>query len=242
MIGPLVAAGLRAIAPDLIGFGRSDKPTALGDYTYARHAGWIEDLLFRELDLRDVVLFGQDWGGLIGLRLVGQQPDRFSAVVASNTFLPTGERPLGKAFQAWRAYSQSVDVFPVANILQGATARELSPEELAAYDAPFPDESYKAGARRFPALVPDRPDDPGAVDNRAAWEGLRSFAGPFVCAFGDSDPNTRGADRVLIQQIAGAAGQSHETLSDTAHFCQEDAGQRLAEIIVETQARVAGAG
>lgn len=242
MIGPLVEAGMRVIAPDLIGFGRSDKPTALEDYTYARHAGWIEELLFRKLELRDVVLFGQDWGGLIGLRLVGQQPERFSAVVASNTFLPTGERSLGKAFEAWRSYSQSVDVFPVANILQGATVRELSAEELAAYDAPFPDESFKAGARRFPALVPDRPDDPGAIDNRAAWEGLRSFGGPFVCAFGDSDPITRGADRVLIAQVAGAAGQPHETLGSTAHFCQEDAGPRLAEIIAETRARVADAG
>lgn len=237
MIGPLVAAGMRVVAPDLIGFGRSDKPTALEDYTYARHVGWVRDLLFGTLDLRDAVLFGQDWGGLVGLRLVGLEPDRFSAVVASNTFLPTGERPLGEAFEAWRSYSQSVDVFPVANILQGATTRELSPGELAAYDAPFPDESYKAGARRFPALVPDHPDDPGGVDNRAAWEGLRTFPGPFVCAFGDADPITRGADRVLIAKIAGADGQPHETLRSTAHFSQEDAGPRLAEIVVETHGR-----
>lgn len=237
MIGPLVGAGMRVIAPDLIGFGRSDKPTALQDYTYARHAGWVRDLLLRALDLHDVLLFGQDWGGLIGLRLVGQEPARFSGVVASNTFLPTGERPLGKAFEAWRSYAQSVDVFPVANILQGATTRELSPAELAAYDAPFPDESHKAGARAFPGLVPDRPDDPGAVDNRAAWEGLRAFAGPFVCAFGDSDPITAGADRVLKKLVAGAQDQPHETLADTAHFCQEDAGPRLAEILLETHAR-----
>lgn len=237
MIGPLVDAGMRVIAPDLIGFGRSDKPVDREDYTYARHVGWVRDLLFGTLDLRRVVLFGQDWGGLVGLRLVGLEPDRFAAVVASNTFLPTGERPLGAAFEAWRSYSQTVDVFPVANILQGATTRELSPGELAGYEAPFPDESFKAGARQFPALVPDRPDDPGGVDNRVAWEGLRAFDGPFVCAFGDSDPITRGADRVLIAEVAGADGQPHETLQDTAHFSQEDAAPRLAEIILETRRR-----
>jgi haloalkane dehalogenase len=240
MIGPLAAAGMRVVAPDLIGFGRSDKPTAREDYTYARHVGWTRHLLFDTLHLERILLFGQDWGGLIGLRLVGLEPDRFAAVVASNTFLPTGDRPLGKAFEAWRSYSQTVDVFPVAGILQGATRRELSPAELAAYDAPFPDESHKAGARQFPALVPDHPDDPGGIVNRAAWEGLRTFTGPFVCAFGDSDPITGGADRVLIGRIAGAEGQPHETLQDTAHFSQEDAGARLVEIVAETRRRADG--
>lgn len=233
VIEPLAAGGMRVIAPDLVGFGRSDKPVSREDYTYARHAGWLEDLLFRVLDLRDVVLLCQDWGGLLGLRLVGLHPERFAGVVASNTFLPTGERPLGEAFEKWRAFSQGVDVFPVGRILQGATARELSPAEVAAYEAPFPDERSKAGARQFPTLVPDHPDDPGGVANRRAWEGLSAFAGPFVCAFGDSDPITRGADRVLIAKVAGATGRAHETLPDTAHFSPEDAGPRLAEIVLE---------
>jgi haloalkane dehalogenase len=221
----------------LIGFGRSDKPADGDAYTYARHATWLADLIFNTLDLHEITLFCQDWGGLLGLRLVGESPERFAAVVASNTFLPTGDRPLGEAFEAWRAFAQRVEEFPVSFILQGASHRELNAEELKAYDAPFPDESYKAGARRFPALVPDSPEDPGAVDNRKAWAGLAAFERPFICAFGDSDPVTKGADHVLEKLIAGAAGQPHETLVDTAHFCQEDSPQRIAEIILAASGR-----
>jgi haloalkane dehalogenase len=234
MIGPLAEAGLRPIAPDLIGFGRSDKPAAREDYTYARHVAWLTALVVDVLDLRDVVLFGQDWGGLLGLRLAAEQDDRFAAIVASNTFLPTGDRPLGEGFEQWRAFSQQVPELPVGVIVNGGTTRDLSPQEIAAYDAPFPDESYKSGARQFPTLVPATPDDPAAPANRAAWEVLRRWEKPLVCAFGDRDPITRGADRALQELIPGAAGREHVTLEGAGHFSQEDAGPRLAEVVLAT--------
>lgn len=230
MIGPLAARGLRVIAPDLIGFGRSDKPANRSAYTYDRHVGWVSGLL-DALELRDITLFGQDWGGLIGLRIVGEQPDRFAAVVASNTGLPTGEHPLGEAFEAWRRFSQDTPSFDVGRIVDAGTHRSLSEAEIAAYDAPFPDDRHKAGARQFPALVPDAPNAPGAAAARAAWAGLRSFDRPFVCAFGDLDPITRGGDKPFREQVPGAAGQPHAAVMGAAHFCQEDAGPELARII-----------
>jgi haloalkane dehalogenase len=239
MVAPLAAAGLRVVAPDLIGFGRSDKPAAREDYTYARHVAWVADLVARHLDLRGATLFGQDWGGLIGLRVAAEHEERFAAIVASNTFLPTGDQSLGEGFEAWRAFSQQVPEFPVGRIVDGGTARALSDAEIAAYDAPFPDESYKEGARQVPVLVPAGPDDPAAAANRAAWDVLRAWRKPFVCAFGDQDPITRGADAVLRKLIPGAEGQTHETLAGAAHFSQEDAGPRLAEIVAAV-ARKAG--
>jgi haloalkane dehalogenase len=237
MIEPLVAAGLRVIAPDLVGFGRSDKPAAREDYTYARHVGWLTDLVVHYLDLTDVILFGQDWGGLLGLRIAAEQEERFGAIVASNTFLPAGERPLGAGFEAWRTYSQQTPELNIGRIVDGGTARALDVAEIAAYDAPFPDESYKSGARQFPLLVPDGPDDPAVPANRAAWEVLKRWEKPFVCAFGDSDPVTRGADTVLQELIPGASGQPHITLEGVAHFSQEDAGPRLAEVILAVARR-----
>ncbi|MGE4424938.1 MAG: haloalkane dehalogenase [Solirubrobacteraceae bacterium] len=239
MIGPLADEGFRVIAPDLIGFGRSDKPTDATAYTYARHAAWLTALL-DALKLQRITLFGQDWGGLLGLRIVGEQPDRFAAVVASNTGLPDGEHRLGPAFQAWRTYSQEVEDFDAGRIVNGGTARDLSPAEIDAYNAPFPDDRYKAGARVFPQLVPDAPDDPGAADNRAAWRGLAAFDRPFVTAFGDGDPITRGGDAVFQKLVKGAAGRTHHTVAGAAHFCQEDAGPELARIIADT-ARAAAA-
>ena len=238
MIPSLVDAGLRVLAPDLIGFGRSDKPAAREDYTYARHVRWLTELVVDRLQLRDTVLFCQDWGGLLGLRVLAEQPQRFAAVVASNTMLPTGDHDPGDAFRAWRDYSQTTEQFPVGRIVDGGTKRALSPQEIAAYDAPFPDESFKAGAREFPALVPITPDDPAAPANRAAWQVLSAWQKPFVCAFGDSDPVTKGADRVLKELIPGAAGQPHETLEGVAHFSQEDAGERLAEVVLDTVRRL----
>jgi haloalkane dehalogenase len=232
MIGPLLDAGLRVVAPDLIGFGRSDKPAAQEDYTYQRHVDWLGDLVVRSLDLEGIVLFCQDWGGLLGLRLVAEHPQRFAAVVASNTMLPTGDQDPGDAFRAWRDFSQNAPAFDIGRIVNGGTKRELSAEEIAAYDAPFPDDNFKAGARRFPALVPITPDDPSAPANRAAWEVLKTWQRPFVCAFGDSDPITRGGDRVLCKLIPGAAEQPHVTIDGAAHFSQEDAGERLAQVVV----------
>jgi haloalkane dehalogenase len=233
MIPVLTAAGLRAVAIDLAGFGRSDKPAKREDYTYARHVEWVRAAAFDELGLDGITLVGQDWGGLIGLRLVGEHPDRFARVVAANTFLPTGDRNPGEAFLAWQRFSQEVPELPVGRIVNGGCTTDLAPEVIAAYDAPFPDESYKEGARQFPTLVPTRPDDPASDANRAAWEGLRRFDRPFLCAFSDSDPITAGADRVLREDIPGAQGQPHTTIEGGGHFLQEDRGAELAAVVVE---------
>jgi haloalkane dehalogenase len=233
MIPVLTAAGLQVVAPDLVGFGRSDKPTERSDYTFARHVEWMRDLLFDRLDLRAVTLVGQDWGGLIGLRLVGEHPDRFARVVAANTFLPTGDTDPGEAFFAWQRFSQEVEEFPTGVIVKGGCMRPISDEVLAAYDAPFPDESYKAGARAFPMLVPSRPDDPAHDANVAAWVGLAAFDRPFLCAFSDSDPITKGADGNLKERIAGAHGQPHTTIVGGGHFLQEDCGEELARVVAD---------
>jgi haloalkane dehalogenase len=189
--------------------------------------------LFERLDLRDITLVCQDWGGLIGLRLVAEHPDRFARVVAANTFLPTGDRNPGEAFQAWREFSQTVETFPAGRIVKGGCQTELSDDVIAAYDAPFPDESYKEGARQFPVLVPATPDDPASDANRAAWESLRELKVPFLCAFSDRDPVTAGADRVLRSDIPGAADQPHTTIEGGGHFLQEDCGPALAKVVVD---------
>ncbi|HEV7888678.1 MAG TPA: haloalkane dehalogenase, partial [Acidimicrobiales bacterium] len=229
----LAGAGLRVVAPDLVGFGRSDKPAEIGDHSYARHVEWLRALLFDELDLRDVTLVGQDWGGLLGLRLVAEHPDRFARVVAANTFLPTGDRDPGEAFLAWQKFSQEVPELPVGRIVKGGCATEMSEEVVAAYDAPFPDESFKEGARQFPLLVPSRPDDPASDANRKAWEVLSAWERPFLTAFADSDPITAGADRHLQAQVAGAQGQPHTTIVGAGHFLQEDKGEELAQVVVD---------
>jgi haloalkane dehalogenase len=205
MIPVLTAAGHRAVASDLVGFGRSDKPVQRGDYTYQRHVDWMRAAV-EALDLRDITLVGQDWGGLIGLRLVAEMPDRFARVVAANTFLPTGDQDPGPAFHRWRRYSQETPHFHGGGIVKGGCVTPPSPEVIAAYDAPFPDDRYLAGARQFPTLVPVTPDDPAAQPNREAWEELKRWTRPFLCAFSDQDPVTRGADGVLRQLIPGAEG------------------------------------
>ena len=231
MIPVIAAAGHRVVAPDLVGFGRSDKPAERSDYSYQRHVDWLRAFV-ETLDLRNITLVCQDWGGLLGLRLVGEHPDRFARVVAANTFLPTGDGEPSDAFMAWRAFSQNVPIFPTGQILQGATLTELSPEVVAAYDAPFPDESYKSGARQFPLLVPIAPDDPAVPANRAAWQVLERFEKPFLTAFSDGDPVTRGADVALQQRIPGARGQQHVTLAGGGHFLQEDCGEAFARAVV----------
>jgi haloalkane dehalogenase len=232
MIPILVEAGLRAVAPDLVGFGRSDKPTRRTDYTYQRHVDWMTNWL-GSVDLQDAPLVGQDWGGLIGLRLVAEDPDRFARVVAANTFLPTGDRNPGDAFLAWQRFSQETPEFTVGRIVNGGCTTDLSPDVVAAYDAPFPDESYKEGARQFPMLVPTSPDDPAAGPNRRAWEVLRQWTKPFLCAFSDQDPITKGADRALRAEIPGCEGQPHTVISGGGHFLQEDRGEQLAHVVVD---------
>ena len=232
MLPVLVAAGHRVVAPDLVGFGRSDKPSRREDYTYQRHVDWLTAAV-KALDLRGVTLFCQDWGGLLGLRLVAENPDRFARVVASNTGLPTGEEKVSEAFFAWQAFSQATEVLPVGKIIQTGCARPIAPETLAAYDAPFPEERFKAGARQFPMLVPSRPDDPAHDANKAAWASLEQFRRPFLTAFGDSDPVTKGADRPMRERIPGAAGQAHTTIAKAGHFIQEDAGEEIAQVVVD---------
>ncbi len=233
MVPVLAGAGLRAIAPDLVGFGRSDKPTPRSEYSFARHVEWMRSLLFDVLDLSEVTLVCQDWGGLIGLRLVAEHPDRFARVVAANTFLPTGDEQVGEAFLAWLKFSQEVEVFPTGAIVNGGCTTELSAEVIAGYDAPSPDQRFTEGARQFPTLVPIRPDDPASAANRAAWEVLRRFDRPFLTAFSDGDPITAGSDRALQERIAGAKGQPHTTIKGGGHFLQEDRGPQLAQVVVD---------
>jgi haloalkane dehalogenase len=233
MIPVFVAAGMRCVAPDLVGFGRSDKPTERSAYTYAAHVEWMRSALFDGLDLHDVTLVGQDWGGLIGLRLVGEHPDRFARVVAANTFLPIGDRPPSDAFLAWQRFSQETPEFPVGRIVNGGTTSVLSDDVIAAYDAPFPDERSKAGARQFPLLVPTRPDDPASDANQRAWETLHAWTKPFLTAFSDQDPITRGGDHAFQREVPGCAGQPHATIEGAGHFLQEDRGEELARVIVD---------
>ncbi|HLG92029.1 MAG TPA: haloalkane dehalogenase [Acidimicrobiales bacterium] len=231
MIPVLADAGLRCVAPDLVGFGRSDKPSERTDYTYARHVEWMRQLLFDCLGLEGVTLVGQDWGGLIGLRLVGEHPERFARVVAANTGLPTGDEPLSGAFYAWRRFSQETPTFPVGEIVRMGCVTELAPEVVAAYDAPFPEERLKAGARQFPVLVPVGPDDPASAANRAAWEVLSQWDKPFLTAFSDSDPITAGGAEAFKARVPGAAGRRHPTIEGAGHFLQEDRGPELAGVV-----------
>jgi haloalkane dehalogenase len=232
MIPIVTAAGHRAIAPDLPGFGRSDKPSKRTDYTYERHVAWMTAFI-KAIDLQDSTMVGQDWGGLIGLRLVAENPDQFARVVAANTFLPTGDMPAGEAFLRWQKYSQETPIFHVGGIIRGGCKTELSPEVIEAYNAPFPDDSYKEGARQFPLLVPTSPDDPSSAPNRAAWKVLGAWEKPFLCAFSDEDPVTRGAEKVFQAMVPGAKGQPHTTIEGGGHFLQEDRGDELAKVIVD---------
>ncbi len=228
-IGPLVAAGHRVIAPDLIGFGRSDKPASRGDYTYERHVQWLSDWLVAQ-DLRNITLFCQDWGGLIGLRLVAAFPDRFARLVIANTGLPIGTG-WSEGFDAWLKFSQSVPAFPVGVIVNGGTSRDLSAAEIAAYDAPFPDESYKEGARQFPLLVPITPDHASVAENKAAWQVLQGFQKPVLTCFSDKDAVTAGGEKIIIERIPGARGQPHTIISGGGHFLQEDAADELVALV-----------
>ena len=230
-------AGHRAVVPDLVGFGRSDKPASRTDHTYARHVAWQRRVLFDELDLTGVTLVCQDWGGLIGLRLVAEHPERFRRVVVANTGLPTGDRPMSDAFFVWQRYSREVPELPVSRIVRRGTVNGLPDDVAAAYDAPFPEERFKEGARQMPALVPTRPDDPAADANRRAWEALGRFDRPFLCAFSDSDPITAGGARAFLDHVPGAAGQEHVTIDGAGHFLQEDRGEELAAVVNRLIAR-----
>ncbi len=232
MIPPIVAAGFRAVAPDLIGFGRSDKPARRQDYTYQRHVDWIQAFL-DQLNLNQITLVCQDWGGLIGLRLLASHPERFARVVAANTGMPTGDQKMPEAFLQWQQLSREMPEFPVGAIVGGGCAKPPAPEVIAAYDAPFPDETYKEAARIFPSLVPTSPDDPAAQANREAWQTLQAFTKPFLTAFSDKDPITRGGDKVFKKLIPGADGRSHTVIIGGGHFLQEDCGEEFARVVID---------
>lgn len=227
---PICAEHHRVIAPDLVGFGKSDKPAAVGDYTYEKHVGWMKGLVADVLDLAEITLVCQDWGSLIGLRLAAEHEDRFARIVVGNGFLPTGDQAFPPIFKLWRLFALYSPIFPVGRIVDLGTRRKLSNAERRAYDAPFPSAKHKAGARAFPALVPTRPDDPAAPANRAAWEVLERWEKPFLTTFSNGDPITRGADKYLRKRIPGAEGQEHTTLRG-GHFLQEDAGPEFAAAV-----------
>ncbi len=228
IVPALAAKGHRVVVPDLVGFGRSDKPAARADYNYEGHVAWLSQWL-TGLDLRDITLFCQDWGGLLGLRLVAAFPDRFARVIVSNTGLPIG-KDAGPGFKAWLNYSQTVPVFETGKIISMGVKRGLTPAEIAAYDAPFPDDNYTGGARQFPALVPITPEHASVAQNKAAWEVLGRFDKPFITAFSDADPVTQGGDAVFQKLVPGAQGQPHCTLKGS-HFIQEDAPQDIVQLI-----------
>lgn len=237
MITNVAAAGYRVLAPDLIGFGKSDKPGETSDYTYTSHVKWMSQWL-EVMNVKGATLFCQDWGGLIGLRLVAAYPDHFAGVIAANTFLPTGDREPGEAFKNWREFSQTVPVFPVGGVIRGATVNDLGPGVEDAYNAPYPDESFKAGARIFPALVPVSPDMDGASDNVEAWKVLSQFNKPFLTCFSDQDPVTKGGEKGFQKLVRGCEGQPHTIVKGGGHFLQEDVHAELSEIIVGFMGRL----
>ena len=250
LIPAFAGAGFRAIAVDLVGFGRSDKPTLAAHYSFAGHVDWLHELVLR-LDLRDVTLVGQDWGGPISMGVLAREPDRFARVVAANTMLHTAEPELAgritwaahasgdedstvnAALLDWTRATHRMPEFRVSDSVAGATRRGIPPEVAAAYDAPFPSEWHKAGVRQFPALIPVTRSDPGAALNLQTWQVLRRFERPFLTLFGDGDPPTRGWDAIFRERVPGAAGQPHATLENAGHFWQEDCGAEAAAMIVD---------
>ena len=232
MIPVLTSAGFRAVAPDLIGFGKSDKPARIDDYSYKSHVDWTKTFL-QTLDLKGITLFGQDWGALIGLRIATEEEARFDRIVIGNGFLPTGDRKPNLAFRIWKAFALYSPWFPIGRIVDAGCAGKLPGDVIAAYNAPFPAAQYKAGARAFPRLVPMSPSDPAAPANRAAWEVLRHWQKPFLTTFSTGDPIMGGLDRIFHKQVPGCANQPHATLRDAGHFLQEDKGPELAKIIVD---------
>ena len=231
MIPLFTATGFRAVVPDLVGFGRSDKPSQRSDYSYKKHVQWMKEWI-DEVGLRDITMLGQDWGGLIGLRLLAENPDLFARFSLSNTFLPTGDQGTSEAFERWRKFSQENEEFDTGSIVNLFGRGKLSGEEVEAYRAPFPSDEYKAGARQFPLLVPTDPDDPASEDNRRAWQVLMQWNKPALMCFSDSDPITSGGDRAFLKRVPGTKDQPHITLKGH-HFIQEEDGETWAHAVVD---------
>ncbi len=232
MIPPLRDAGLRVIAPDLIGFGKSDKPARKSDYSYATHVAWMREFI-DTLDLKDITLFCQDWGSLIGLRVAAENEQRFARIALGNGGLPTGDQEMPRAFTIWRAFARYSPWFPIGKIIQKGTVTELSDEVVAAYDAPFPSARYKAGARAFPTLVPVTPDDPASGANREAWKIFAAWQKPFLTTFSNRDPITRGGEKPWQETVPGAKNREHVRIKNAGHFLQEDKGPELAAVLTK---------
>lgn len=239
VIEVLTRRGIRCVAPDMIGFGRSDKPLDSADYSFARLVEWTRELAFDHLDLRDVTVVGQDWGGLVGLRLVAEHPDRFARVVAANTGLPTGDVDMPEVWWRFRRAVESAPSLDVGRLVAAGCARPMADDVRAAYDAPFPEERAKAGVRALPTLVPTRPDDPASEANRAAWRVLSASELPFLVAFSDGDPITGAMAPLLRELVPGTRGLDHPTIRGAGHFLQEDAGEELGRVVADF---VSGAG
>jgi len=231
MIPVFAAAGFRVLAPDLVGFGRSDKPSARSDYSYQKHVHWMAEWI-SAVELHDITLIGQDWGGLIGLRLLAEDPDRFVRFSLSNTGLPTGDHKISEAFHRWRRFSQEDPGFDIGMIVNLFGHGNLSEQEVEAYRAPFPGDEYKAGARQFPVLVPIEPDDPASEANRRAWKVLMQWEKPALMCFSDADPIMAGGDKPFLDRVPGTGGQPHVTLSGR-HFIQEEDGVNWARAVVD---------
>ena len=232
MIPPLRDAGLRVIAPDLIGFGKSDKPIRKKDYSFAIHVAWMRQFI-ESLDLNDITLFCQDWGSLIGLRIAAENEHRFARIALGNGGLPTGDQDMPKAFKIWKAFALFSPWFPIGRIIQKATITDLPDEVVAAYDAPFPSAAYKAAARAFPALVPVAPNDPASEANRAAWDVFKKWEKPFLTTFSNRDPITRGGQVKWQENVPGAKGQKHRKIENAGHFLQEDKGPDIAAVLID---------
>jgi haloalkane dehalogenase len=231
MIPPLRDAGFRVLAPDLIGFGKSDKPSRKSDYSYAVHVMWMQHFV-EALELREITLFCQDWGSLIGLRVAAEHEARFARIALGNGGLPTGDQAMPRAFRLWQNFARFSPWFPIGRIVQSATVTQLPADVVAAYDAPFPSARYKAGARAFPLLVPTRSDDPASAANRAAWDVYRRWTKPFLTCFSNRDPVTRGGEKIWQDTVPGAAQQAHVRIRNAGHFLQEDKGTELADTLI----------
>jgi haloalkane dehalogenase len=231
MIPVLVQAGMRVLVPDQVGFGRTDKPTQRSDYTYENHVQWMSAWL-ESVDVQDITLFCQDWGSLIGLRMVAEMPNRFARIALSNGGLPTGKEKIPKAFHIWRAFAMYSPWFPIGKIVRAGCAQGLSDAAVAAYDAPYPSSRYAVGARVFPTLVPIHPSNPAREANERTWEMYKAWTKPFITLFSTRDPVTKGGEKMWQKKVPGAAGQKHTQIRGAAHFVQEDKGEEVAEALV----------
>ncbi|MCP4121952.1 MAG: alpha/beta fold hydrolase [Bacteroidetes bacterium] len=224
---PILSKSYRVIAPDLIGFGKSDKYASVKDYTFKMHFAKMEAFL-EELNLKDITVVVQDWGGLLGLPLLGEHPDKFKRVVVMNTYLPTGKRPMPMAFRIWKTFSQLAPNLPIGFVMKQGTHQKLSKEVCDAYKAPFPSAKYKAGAKIFPALVPGNPKDPAVPYMLKAREVLKSWDKPAIVIFSDKDPIMSGAWKWFYHNIPTAKDQERIIIKDAGHFLQEEKGEEIA--------------